>query len=70
MATAAMDAGDLLVAEANVSNLRQKFPSSQRVRQLEGMLAEARGQFAAAEVIYKGMVEANPANQLARKRQV
>lgn len=69
MATAAMDAGELPVADAYVTLLRNKFLGSQRVRQLEGMLAEAREDFATAGNIYKQLVEENPANQLACKRQ-
>lgn len=70
MAMAAMDVGDLVAADGNVMILRQKFPGSQRVKRLEGMMAEARGDFATAGNIYKEMVEENPSNQLARKRQV
>lgn len=58
------------MADEELKILKAKFADSQRVRWVEGMLAESRGDFATARSIYKAMVEENPANQLARKRQV
>ncbi|CAM9676795.1 unnamed protein product [Ectocarpus sp. 12 AP-2014] len=70
MVTAALDSGDVPTAHEHLQVLTRKFPGSQRVRRLEGMRCEAEGSFAAAAAIYDEMVEANPANSLARKRQV
>lgn len=70
MVTAALDSGDVPTAHEHLQVLTRKFPGSQRVRRLEGMRCEAEGSFAAAAAIYEEMVEANPANSLARKRQV
>lgn len=70
MVTAALDTGDLATAHEHLEVLRAKFPNSQRVRRLEGMQCEAEGSFSAAAKIYEEMLAANPANSLARKRQV
>lgn len=70
MVTAALDSGDLATAHEHLEVLRAKFPGSQRVKRLEGMQCEAEGNFSAAAKIYEEMLVANPANSLARKRQV
>lgn len=70
MVTAALDTGNLATAHEHLEVLRAKFPSSQRVRRLQGMQCEAEGSFSAAAEIYEEMLVANPANSLARKRQV
>lgn len=62
--------GDLATANEHLEVLRKKFPGSQRVRRLEGMRCEAEGDFSAASKIYEEMLVENPANSLARKRQV
>lgn len=65
-----MDVDDPIQADEHLSKLQRKFPGSQRVRKLEGMRCEARGDFADAGRIYEEMLAENPANSLARKRQV
>eukprot|EP00752_Nemacystus_decipiens_P009223 g8238.t1 len=70
MVTAALDTGDVATANEHLDVLRNKFPGSQRVQRLEGMQCEAEGRFSAASKIYEDMLVANPANSLARKRQV
>lgn len=67
---AAMDVGDLNSADEQLKILKGKFPESQRVRRLEGMRFEAGGNLTEAGKVYKEMLAENPANSLARKRQV
>lgn len=67
---AAMDVGDLDSADEQLKILKGKFPESQRVRRLEGMRFEAGGNLTEAGKVYKEMLAENPANSLARKRQV
>lgn len=67
---AAMDTGDLKLADEHLQHLQKKFPGSQRVKRLDGMRSEAGGDFSTAGKIYESMLEENPANSLARKRQV
>ncbi|CAM9935117.1 unnamed protein product [Pylaiella littoralis] len=70
MVVAALDSGDLATAHEQLEVLRKKFPGSQRVRRLEGMRCEAERNFSAAAKVYEEMLAENPANSLARKRQV
>lgn len=70
IAMAAMDVGDLDSADEQLKILKGKFPKSQRVRRLEGMRFEAGGNLTEAGKVYKEMLTENPANSLARKRQV
>ncbi|CAM9898709.1 unnamed protein product [Discosporangium mesarthrocarpum] len=67
---AALDCADYGLANTYLAALNKKFPKSQRVGRLEGMVLEAGGKYSAALDVYNGLVEQNPANSLARKRQV
>lgn len=67
---AALDVQDAATARDCLRELRLKFPESARVRRLVGMEREAAGEFEQAEAVYRDMLEANPANQAALKRQV
>lgn len=67
---AALDMQDSATAVSCLRELRLKFPESARVRRLVGMEREAAGEFEQAEAVYRDMLESNPANQAALKRQV
>ena len=47
-----------------------QFPTSCRVKRLQGMEYEQRGDYTEASKIYKDILEENPANGLAIKRQI
>ncbi|CAM9464663.1 unnamed protein product [Choristocarpus tenellus] len=68
--TSALDVPNLELADKCLAALQKKFPSSQRVRRLEGMRLEAGGSYEAAEGIYTSLLEENPSNSLAIKRKV
>lgn len=67
---AALDVYDPALLDFCLGELKAKFPESTRVERLRGMLAERQGEFGEADCIYTTMLEANPCNALAMKRQV
>ncbi|KAG0453195.1 hypothetical protein HPP92_025859 [Vanilla planifolia] len=70
VAIAAMDCQKIDVAKECVAALSQKFPGSLRVSRLEGMLLEAKGEWADAEKAYTCLLEENPLDQVIHKRKV
>ncbi|KAJ1778703.1 tetratricopeptide repeat domain-containing protein [Coemansia sp. RSA 2523] len=64
----AIDEGQIELAKAVLVILRTRFPSSQRVKRLYGMINEAVGHPDEAKTIYKEMLEADETNILASKR--
>eukprot|EP00741_Cyanophora_paradoxa_P003840 tig00000718_g3734.t1 len=67
---AALDAGDLDCANECFKALRSKYPSSFRVRRLEGMILEAQGDYDAAIVLYTQLLSEDAANPIVLKRRV
>lgn len=67
---AALDEGDLSLAEDILAKLTKKFKKSQRVSRLQGMCLEAKEQYAEALVVYEEVLKENPANSLVMKRKV
>ncbi|KAJ1853208.1 tetratricopeptide repeat domain-containing protein [Coemansia sp. RSA 1822] len=64
----AIDEGQIELAKAVLVILRTRFPSSQRVKRLYGMINEAVGHPDEAKTIYKEMLETDETNVLASKR--
>ena len=71
---AALDVDDAPLRDACQSALLKRFgganPPSQRLERLEGLVAEAAGDWEGALKRYKGVLEQNPANSTALKREV
>ncbi len=67
---ASLDTGDDELATECLTKLMGQFKESARVKRLRGLEYEARREFDKAEVVYKDLIEANPANALAMKRSV
>ena len=71
---AALDVDDAPLRDACPSALLKRFgganPPSQRLERLEGLVAEAAGDWEGALKRYKGVLEQNPANSTALKREV
>ena len=71
---AALDVDDAPLRDACQSALLKRFgganPPSQRLERLEGLVAEAAGDWEAALQRYKGVLAQNPANSTALKREV
>lgn len=66
---AALDCNDLDSAERCLAQLRGKFSaSSHRVLRLEGMLAEAKGDYQEAVDIYEDLLRANSCSKAPRRR--
>ena len=65
---AALDTHDYEGARAQLARLTAQFPASQRVRRLEGMLHEARGEWMEARGVYEEILQVDPANAIAQKR--
>ncbi|KAF9334147.1 ER membrane complex subunit 2 [Podila minutissima] len=70
VAIAALDVGDDALAQKCIQALETKFPGSPRVRRLNGMELEAKGELLEAAKIYKAILEEDETNVLAAKRQV
>jgi len=68
IAKAALDTGRVELADKLVSELETRFPKSQRVGMLRGLVLEAEGKFLPAETLYKGLMVSNPSNIQAAKR--
>ncbi|ESP03354.1 hypothetical protein LOTGIDRAFT_205044 [Lottia gigantea] len=67
---AALDCQRLDLAEECIEALKYKFSDSMRVERLRGMLYEADGRFNKADKLYSDIIEKDPTNMIARKRQV
>ncbi|CAM0146653.1 unnamed protein product [Urochloa decumbens] len=70
VAVAAMDCQRLDVAKDCVGVLSKQFPGSSRVARLEGLLFEAKGEWAEAERAYALILENNPFDQIVHKRKI
>lgn len=67
---AAVDCGDLALAEQCCTKLRAKFGKSARVSILEGLLLEAQGKHGQAEALYEQILKDDPAHPAAWKRRI
>ncbi|CAA6667033.1 unnamed protein product [Spirodela intermedia] len=70
VAIAAMDCQQIDIAKDCITTLLKRFPGSTRVGRLNGMLSEAKGEFAEAERVYEQILEKNPLDQAIQKRKV
>jgi len=68
--TSALDCQKYDVAEHCISLLDAQFPSSLRVRRLQGMMYEAMADYDKAEEEYKSILQLDQTNMYARKRQI
>mmetsp|Transcript_18575 Transcript_18575/g.18660 ORF Transcript_18575/g.18660 Transcript_18575/m.18660 type:complete len:305 (-) Transcript_18575:44-958(-) len=68
--TAALDIGDLALADKCLGPLKANFPGSSRVRLLEGMIQEAKSDYTEALAIYDTLLVAKASNIFALKRKV
>lgn len=66
----ALDCHSLELAQSCLNSLQGKFPDSQRVGRLEGMLMEVRGNYTEAMILYTNILQENPSNSLVWKRQI
>lgn len=67
---AALDMGDVNLANDCISLLLKRFPDSGRVGRLLGMQKEQAGKYEDALEIYAGLLKKNPANLMVMKRKV
>lgn len=67
---AALDVGDVNIANECISLLLKKFPDSSRVGRLIGMQKEQQGKYEDALEIYAELLKKNPANLMILKRRV
>eukprot|EP00727_Mastigamoeba_balamuthi_P005621 m51a1_g1679 putative er membrane protein complex subunit 2 (266) ;mRNA; r:426119-427206 len=67
---AALDLGDVALAENYTAAVARKFPGSATAKRLQGMCYEAAGNFPAAEALYAAVLKSDPANTMVMKRQV
>eukprot|EP00108_Taenia_solium_P003208 TsM_000481700 transcript=TsM_000481700 gene=TsM_000481700 len=65
---AALDVGNLDLAQVCLNHLRKRFPDSSRVKRLHGMYLEALNQTDEARNIYKQILDKETADVIARKR--
>ncbi|GAV04256.1 hypothetical protein RvY_14564 [Ramazzottius varieornatus] len=65
---AALDCDRLDIAKYCVAKLDGRFPSSNRVKRLGGMVLEAEGKFDDATMMYEALIKADETDTLARKR--
>ena len=70
VALAAATCGEHTTADACLQRLRTQFPDSTRVQCLHGTCLEARREFADAAEVYGAVLEKQPANMSAHRRQV
>jgi len=70
VALAACDAHDYVAAGWAVGELEARWPGSSRVARLRGLEAEARGRYEDAEHIYQQLLEKDPTNIGAARRQI
>ncbi|KAK8845618.1 hypothetical protein IAR55_006334 [Kwoniella newhampshirensis] len=67
-AIAALDLGQIKLANEQISILHLKFPKSPRVRILDGLLLEAKGDEKGAKVLYERLLEIDETNVSAYQR--
>jgi tetratricopeptide (TPR) repeat protein len=67
---AALDCGRIELAEQYIAKLTRQFSNSTRVQRLQGMLLEAQGQWKEADQLYRRILEREPTDSLAMKRQI
>jgi len=65
-----MEPDDMRLAQEYYTNLSAQFPDSLRVKRLEGMMWEAKGEFELAMNEYDDILKDDPNNMFAVKRQV
>ena len=65
---AALDVGDVNIANECISLLLKKFPDSSRVGRLIGMQKEQQGKYEDALEIYAELLKKNPSNLMILKR--
>lgn len=70
LAVAALDVNDVDTCDRTIDVLRETFPSSSRVKRLEGMSLEAKGRVDDAVAVYDKVLEEFPSDQRAMKRRV
>jgi hypothetical protein len=70
VAVACMACSELDVALGCLKALQAQFPSSMRVKNLHGLMLEAKGELDSAAELYDSIVAEQPANTTARRRQV
>ncbi len=70
LALAALDEGDISLAETQVRLLTAQFPESSRVGRIRGMLLEAKGEFSQAITLYDEILKKDVANVGIMKRKV
>ena len=70
VALAALDMGNLGLAERCVRKLDRKFEGSARVMRLKGSVLEAKGEWGKADALYQEILKENEADQGAWKRRV
>jgi tetratricopeptide (TPR) repeat protein len=70
IAVAALEEGDVALAETQVRLLSAEFPGSSRVGRIKGMLLEAKGEFSSALTLYNDILKKDVANVSIMKRKV
>uniref|UniRef100_A0A5K3F8W2 ER membrane protein complex subunit 2 n=2 Tax=Mesocestoides corti TaxID=53468 RepID=A0A5K3F8W2_MESCO len=65
---AALDVGNLDIAQVCLGHLRRRFPDSSRVNRLYGMCLETTHRFDEARALYSQVLEKDTTNSVARKR--
>ncbi|KAL1917100.1 uncharacterized protein VTP21DRAFT_5298 [Calcarisporiella thermophila] len=65
---AALDVGDMALADNCLSRLKKRFPRSARVKRLEGMTLEAEGKLEEAQQIYTKILEEDETDSAVLKR--
>eukprot|EP01113_Clastostelium_recurvatum_P008094 TRINITY_DN13796_c0_g1_i1.p1 TRINITY_DN13796_c0_g1~~TRINITY_DN13796_c0_g1_i1.p1 ORF type:complete len:320 (+),score=47.20 TRINITY_DN13796_c0_g1_i1:1-960(+) len=67
---ASLDGPDQTLSERYLDILKKQFPGSVRVRKLSAMLCEAQGRHAEASALYWAILQEDPADAFAMKRQI
>ncbi len=70
IAVAAVDEGEFSLASEHIAALQKQFPDSIRVNRIQGMLLEAKGQYAEAIELYDSLLKKDLANVAIMKRKV
>ncbi|KAJ1381651.1 hypothetical protein B484DRAFT_460311, partial [Ochromonadaceae sp. CCMP2298] len=70
LCVAALDYGDVKLADECITLLLNKFPNSARVVRLLGLKKEQCGDYEEALEVYSGLLATNPANLMVLKRKV
>lgn len=67
---ATLDTGNDAIRDKTLEVLVNRFPSSQRIEYLKGLVNESKNKMDDASSIYSSMITINPANTIASKRQI